>query len=127
MNTPLCTATRLADDSILVATIAVGELREPAVAYDLRSEMLSLVKEAGTQHLVIDARNLILIGSVGFLAFLGVRRELKGRIVLCNLTEPIRDSFAVCRLIPGAGGGSAPFEVANTLPEALEAFASSAA
>lgn len=122
MNAPICTATRLADDAILVATIAVGEIREPADAYDLRNEMLALVREAGSRHLIIDARNLMAIGSVGFLSFLGVRREIKGRIVLCNLGPAIYQSFAVCRLIPLNDDGIAPFEVAATLDEAIAAL-----
>src|SRR5437870_3650305 len=100
----------------------VGEIREPAVAYDLRNEMLALVKEAKCQDLVIDARNLISIGSVGFLSFLGVRRELKGRIVLCNLSDAIYQSFAVCRLVPVGDDSVAPFEAAETLEEALARF-----
>jgi anti-anti-sigma regulatory factor len=119
MNAPLCTATRLADDGVLVATIGVGEIREPAVAYDLRNEMLTFVREAGTEHLIIDARNLLAITSVGFLSFLGVRREVKGRIVLCNLTPTLYQSFAVCRLIPLNDDSIAPFEVAGTLEEAI--------
>lgn len=126
MDAPLCTATRLADDGVLVVMIAIGEIREPATAYDLRNEMLALVKEAKCRHLVIDARNLIFIGSVGFLAFLGVRRELKGRIVLCHLSDAIRDSFAVCRLIPTGDDRVAPFETADTLDEALRGFSASA-
>ena len=119
MNDPLCTATRLADDEVLVVTVAVGEIREAAVAYDLRNEMLSLNKEANCRHLVIDARNLVFLSSVGFLAFLGVRRELKGRIVLCNLAPTIYQSFAVCRLIPLNDDGIAPFEVAGSLEDAI--------
>jgi anti-anti-sigma factor len=119
MTDSLCSATRLADDSVLVATIAIGEIREPATAYDLRNEMLALVRDAKCEHLIIDARNLIFISSVGFLAFLGVRRELKGRIVLCNLNDTIRESFAVCRLIPTGGDRIAPFEAADTLDEAI--------
>jgi anti-anti-sigma regulatory factor len=119
MNAPLCTATRLADDAILVVTIAVGEIREPATAYDLRNEMLSLVKDAGTQDLIIDARNLVAIGSVGFLSFLGVRREVKGRIVLCHLAPTVHQSFAVCRLIPLRDDTIAPFEMAETVEDAV--------
>lgn len=127
MDAPLCTASRFAEEGVLVATIAVGEIREAAVAYDLRNEMLALVKETGTEHLVIDARNLASIGSVGFLAFLGVRRSLPGRIVLCNLAPIVRESFAICRLIPGSDDGSAPFEVAGSLEEALRRFSSAPA
>jgi anti-anti-sigma regulatory factor len=123
MNAPLCTATRIAEDGVLVATIGVGEIREPAVAYDLRNEMLALAREAGTEHLIIDARNLVAIGSVGFLSFLGMRREIKGRIVLCNLVPTVHQSFAVCRLIPLNDDSIAPFEVAPTLDEAIALFA----
>lgn len=119
MNAPLCTATRLADEAVLVVTISVGEIREPAVAYDLRNEILALLREAKCRHLIIDARNLVFLSSVGFLTFLGVRRETAGRIVLCNLADAIRESFAVCRLIPTGDDRVTPFEVADTLEAAI--------
>jgi len=122
MASPLCTASRLVDDGVLVATVTIGEVREPDLAYDLRNELLNLVKSANTEHLIIDARNMISIGSVGFLAFLGVRRELKGRIVLCHLSQPLQESFAVCRLIPSGDRTDTPFEVADTLESAVGMF-----
>lgn len=126
MNDSLCIATRLADDAVLVVTINLGEVREPAVAYDLRNEMLALLKDSKCRHLVIDARNLVFIGSVGFLTFLGVRREVTGRIILCNLDDAIRESFAVCRLIPTGDDRISPFEVAQTPEEAIARLSAAA-
>jgi anti-anti-sigma regulatory factor len=123
MASPLCTASRLVDDGVLVATVTIGEIREPDVAYDLRNELLNLVKSAKTEHLIIDARNMLSIGSVGFLAFLGVRRELKGRIVLCHLSPQLQESFAVCRLIPSGDRRDTPFEMADSLESAVGMFA----
>ena len=124
MGSPYCSAKRLVDEGVLVATIEVGEIREPSTAYDVRNELLDLIKEAEIQHLIIDAHNLIFVGSVGFLAFLGVRREFAGRIVLCNLSPTTYESFSVCRLISPAPGTSAPFEVADSLEAALSMFVS---
>lgn len=125
MESSLCTASRMVDDGVLVATIGIGEIREPDVAYDLRNELLNLVKSAKTEHLIIDARNLVSIGSVGFLAFLGVRRELAGRIVLCHVSPPLQESFAVCRLIPSGDRRDTPFEIADSLESAIGLFSAS--
>lgn len=119
MGHPHCSAKRLVDEGVLVAAIEIGEIREPSIAYEVRDELLGLIKEAEIQHLIIDAHNLVFIGSVGFLAFLGIRREFAGRIVLCNLPLAIYESFKVCRLIPYAPGASAPFEVASNIEAAI--------
>jgi anti-anti-sigma factor len=122
MEPSYCAAVRMVDEGVLVVAIGVGEIREPTMAYDLRNEMLSLVKSSAAEHLVIDAHNLIFMGSVGFLAFLGLRREFSGRIILCNLAKPVRDSFALCRLIQDKSNHQAPFEAAGTLDDALKLF-----
>ena len=73
------------------------------------------------KDVVLDLGKAKFIGSIGFLAFLGVRRELpNGRIVLCNLFQPVRDMFVVSRLIQTASNPGAPFEVAETKEAALE-------
>jgi anti-anti-sigma factor len=119
MAESLCTGSRIVDENVLVATINVGEIREPSVAYDLRNQMLALVRDSGVRNLVIDCRNLGFMGSIGFLSFLGVRRELPGRIVLCHLSPLLRETFDICRLIRDSRDGDAPFEAAEKLDDAL--------
>ena len=51
------------------------------------------------------------------------RQLLDGRIILCNLSAPIREMFAVCRLVPTESNRVAPFEVAVTRDDALAQLA----
>jgi len=114
----LCTGE--AKDGVLVATLLVEQLREANTAYELRDKLISLIQEARPKDVVIDLQKAKFIGSIGFLAFLGVRRELpNGRIVVCNLWQPVRDMFVVSRLIQTASNPGAPFEVAETKEAAL--------
>ena len=108
----------------LVVSVVEGQVREAEVAYRLRDEIISLIDEQKPTNIVLDLANVKFIGSVGFLAFLGVRRHLGGgRIVLCNLSEPTREIFAICRLIPTETNAGAPFEIAPDTAAALAQLA----
>ena len=122
IDPPLCSAARFVDDGVLVATLELPEIRETAVAHALRDELIALVGSAHTQHLVIDARNVVLMASAGFLAFLGVRRRLEGRIVLCHLAPQVRETFEICRML-SSDSVAAPFEATETVEQALERIA----
>jgi len=104
----------------LVVTIHEPHLREAATAYRIRDEINTLIDAQKPRNVVLDLARVTFVGSVGFLAFLGVRRHLgPGRIVLANLSDSTREIFAICRLIPTETNQSAPFEVAATVEEAL--------
>ena len=107
-------------DDVLVITILAKQIRDPKTSCALRDEILALVGSAEMSGLVIDLQRVTFIGSIGLLAFLGVRRHLEaGRIVLCNLADPIRRMFEVCRLVAVDSSMTAPFEVADSLKAAL--------
>ena len=61
------------------------------------------------------------IGSIGFLAFLAMRR-VPGvqNVVLCCLNENVKELFMICRLIPSANVSSAPFQDSASVQSALE-------
>jgi anti-anti-sigma factor len=104
----------------LVATVTLNDIRDSAVAYALRDQILALVESTGASHVVLDLINVRSIGSIGFLAFLAVRRRLPGgRIVLCNLSDAIRRTFELCRLIAREANPNAPFEVEETVEAAV--------
>jgi len=104
----------------LVVSILEDQIRDATVAYRLRDEINSLIDQQKPANIVLDLAKVKFIGSVGFLAFLGVRRHLGGgRIVLCNVADAVRDVFAVCRLIATGANTSAPFEIANDTAAAL--------
>jgi anti-anti-sigma factor len=120
MTQPACSAAGELQNGNLVVTIHESQLREAATAYRLRDEINALIDAQKPQNIVLDLASVKFIGSVGFLAFLGVRRHLgPGRIVLANLSDSTREIFAICRLIPTETNQSAPFEVATTVDEAL--------
>ena len=105
---------------VLVVTVLPQQVRDAEIAYALRDEIIALMDSSQPRDLVLDLGNLQFIGSIGFLAFLGVRRHLDGgRIVLCNLTAPVREMFTVCQLIATDPKKAAPFEAAATLESAL--------
>jgi anti-anti-sigma factor len=104
----------------LAITVAEPQIREAQTAYGLRDEMNALIDQHKPGNIVLDLANVNYIGSIGFLAFLSVRRKLGGgRIVLCNVSSPVRDMFAVCRLIPTESAATAPFEIASSLEESV--------
>jgi len=104
----------------LVVTLRVDQIREAVVAYELRDELLSLIEATKAHNVLMNMEQVEFIGSIGFLAFLAVRRRLaEGRVVLCQMSKPLQQMFAVCRLIPSGPVSVAPFEVEETLNEAV--------
>lgn len=105
---------------ILIVTILPEMIQDSEPAYSLRDEITSLVDVAKPTSIVLDLERVRFIGSVGLLAFLGVRRQFgDGRIVLCNVSDSIRKMFAACRLISNDSIKSAPFEVESTVEATL--------
>jgi len=74
-------------DGVTVVTVTAEQIREADQAYGLRDEILEILNKSSPSCLVLDLGELTFVGSIGFLAFLGVRRHLAGgRIVI----PPIR-------------------------------------
>ena len=108
-------------EGVLVLSILVEKLRDPETAYSLRDEIMSQVDASETRDLVLDMKRVESVGSVGFLSFLSVRRHLAdGNIVLCNLSDPVRETFQISRLISADSSQIAPFIATSTVDAALE-------
>jgi anti-anti-sigma factor len=123
-NQTLLYATGAITGDVLVVTIVPPQIRDAALAYALRDEIISLLDASPTRDLVLDVANTQFIGSIGFLAFLGVRRRVEGgRIIICNLSPSVHDMFAVCKLIATDPTKDAPFETAATVEAALARLA----
>jgi len=120
MSNATSTCTGTTRGNVLIVSILIEQLREAQAAYKLRDDIIALLTEPRPVGIVLDLAKVKFVGSVGFLAFLGVRRQLAGgRIVLCNLSEPVRDMFGVCRLIGSTADTVAPFEAAANVTESL--------
>ena len=111
-------------DGVPVATIVRKEIRESTEAYSCRDELIATVDSSKAKHLVINLEHVHFLGSIGLVALLGVRRYLDGgRIILCNISETVRQILLVCRLIPRGETDTAPFEIAPTVAAAVESLA----
>ena len=110
---------------VLVATIMREEIRDATDAYSCRDELIATIDSSKTEQLVINLDHVQFLGSIGLVALLGVRRHLgSGRIILCNISEIVRQMLLVCRLIPRTETDTAPFETAATEAVAVESLAS---
>jgi anti-anti-sigma factor len=107
--------------STLVVTIHDVQLRDTESVQQLKEAILAQLKEGSVQNVVVDAAAIEFVGSVGFLAFLAIRRQRTvDRIFLCNLHENVREVFALCRLLATANYLEAPFLEAKSVAEALK-------
>ena len=110
---------------VLLATIMREEIRDSTDAYLCRDEMIASIDSSKTKHLVVSLEHFQFLGSVGLVALLGVRRYLgRGRIILCNISEVVREMLLVCRLIPRRETDTAPLEIASTVAVAVESLTS---
>ena len=108
-------------DKTLVAKVTTNAIRDADTSYGLRDEVAAWLTQSQAEHLVLDVSAVRTIGSIGLMAFLGLRRQLpEGRIILCHLSDPIRDMLVTCRLIRGQSLATAPLEDAADLDEALD-------
>ncbi|MFO0905481.1 MAG: STAS domain-containing protein [Pirellulales bacterium] len=114
------TVTGRMEQDTLVAAVSLEQIRDALQTYALRDELQAMIESSKPRDVVVDMSNVKFIGSVGFLAFLSVRRQLTtGRIILANLSENLQKLFALCRLIPTEKASVAPFEVAADVAAAL--------
>lgn len=112
-------------NGVAVITITAPQLRDARLVAELRDELLAIVSETNPRQLVFDLSEVTFIGSVGFLAFLSVRRAIDGgRIVLCQLSQPVREVFALCQLISSDPAKKGPFEVADSATDAMALLSS---
>ncbi len=105
---------------ILVVDVLVDHIRDPQTSYTLRDEILSLMKAGEIRHVVIDLKQVTFLGSVGLLAFLAVRRQVKdGSVVLCNVAEGIQAMLELSMLVSTTPGETAPFLLESSVETAL--------
>ena len=102
-------------DGILTVTLQVDQIRDPDESYAVRDQTIALIDQTQPTHLVLDFSQVRFMGSIGMLALLGIRRRLTGgRIVLCQLSDVLRQMLTVCRLISNDADSAAPFEIEST-------------
>ncbi len=105
----------------VVITILEERIRDPEKVTEIKDAMTEVVSNSVCKNLIIDMGRVQFIGSVGFLAFLAMRR-IPGvqNVVLCSLNEHVKELFVICRLIPSKNASSAPFHDSASVQSALE-------
>lgn len=108
-------------ESTLVVTLHEPKLRDAATVQLVKDSILAELKDGSIQNVILDLCHVEFVGSVAFLAFLGIRRfPTVDKILLCNLRENVREVFVMCRLLSGANNPSAPFTEVESVAAALK-------
>jgi anti-anti-sigma factor len=111
------------EDAIIIR-ILVSKLRDAEMSYAVRDEMLAQLAATPVRKVIVDLQQVDFIGSVGFLGFLSIKRQLAdGRIVFCNVLPYVLEAFKVCRLLAVDGARSGAFEVQATRDAAIASLA----
>jgi anti-anti-sigma factor len=117
------------EQGILVLTLTDSQIRGDEAAEELRDELLAAVVDAGVDRVVLDLGRVNYVSSVAFRPLLQLHAALKerrGRIVLCNLTESVREVLHLTRLISTSRSSHSPFEEQPDVAAAVASLAPSA-
>ena len=109
---------------VLVLTPTPTRLEGDAMADALTEEMRTALAQAGTDKVVVNLEHVEFLTSAAFRPLLALRRQLQadgGRLVLCNLCQPILEVFDLTRLISSTRSSAAFFD---TQPDVAAAVAS---
>ena len=117
---PPSKVTSVLHKSTLVFSILESKMRDLATVNQIKDAMVIAVREASPNRVVIDLQRVEFIGSVGFLAFLALRREPGVEcITLCGILPNVREVFLLCKFIPDQSMQKAPFQVADSVESAM--------
>lgn len=113
------------EPGILVIVLTDEKIQGDELGDAIRQSLLAAVSHYQVNKVVIDFRNVRYLSSAGFRPLLSLHRKLgetRGRMVFCNLSAEILEVFSVTRLISSTRSGTAPFERAIDLADALARF-----
>jgi anti-sigma B factor antagonist len=107
---------------VVVMKITDEQLKGDTLADALRDEFLAVATGIGALYAVIDFQAVTFIASTGIRPLLSLNRLLRekgGRVILCNLSDNIREIFEVTRLVSTHGSAPVTFEVQADVPSAI--------
>ncbi|MGB0598435.1 MAG: STAS domain-containing protein [Rubripirellula sp.] len=113
------------EDGAFTLTILVDQIRDPMTSTALRNEMINLVDPISPKCVIVNFEKVQFMGSIGFLALMALRRHLTdSRMVLCGLSQSLKDVFELCGLVANDANEEVKFEVAENEQAARQAFLS---
>ncbi|MDG2383259.1 MAG: STAS domain-containing protein [Pirellulaceae bacterium] len=108
---------------VLLLTVLLERVTEYDLARSMEQELMDAVKQRAAIKVIVDLGKVEMMSSVGYLPYVGLRAHVKdagGRLVLCNLSQVIREMFDMARLLINRNSPKAPFEYADSVDEALQ-------
>jgi anti-anti-sigma factor len=115
------------EQEILVVTVKLERISDFEIAHELGNEFVAAVREQPAKGVVIDMRNVSFLASVGFGPLITLRscvKESGRRLLLCNLSEPLRRVLTATRVLINPKSTNALFEYADSVDAAIEMLAS---
>lgn len=113
----------LPNASCLIIKILDSQMRDFTKVFQIKEAIITAVRQARPKTVIIDLSQVNFVSSVGFLAFLAIRREpTVESIVLCNLDANVYSVFSICKLIPEGTDASAPLQIADTVDAAIAMY-----
>lgn len=112
---------------ILILTLTENEIREYEVAQDIRKELVDAATQARPSGIVLDLGNIAYVASCGFLPILSLRRhatELGAHMVLCRLSDFVRQTFSATQLLISPSASKGVFEEYGDVSAAVAALQS---
>src|SRR5262245_1436307 len=88
---------------ILVLTPTDRRLEGDETAHAMLLEIKSAVAHAGVNKLIINLEHVDYLTSAIFRPFLAIRKQLlaeNGRLIFCNLSSVVHDTFNITQMIP---------------------------
>jgi anti-anti-sigma factor len=107
---------------LVVLKVTENQVKGDGLSDALRDEFLAAATQVGAVYAVIDLQAVSFFASTGIRPLLSMNRYLRergGRMILCNLSDNVREIFEVTRLISTTGAAPVTFEVAKDVPSAV--------
>jgi anti-anti-sigma factor len=110
------------EQQILVLTVTTPQLRGDELADELAAELLDAVARHGAARVVLDLAAVQYLSSVVFRPLLQLHakiKEVRGRVVLCSMSEVVAEVLQLTRMVSTSGSHTAPFEQQPDVPAAI--------
>ncbi len=107
---------------VVVLRLITQNVSGDTIADELRDELLALYLSSHAQHVVLDFSDVRYLSSAGFRPLLRLNRQVRergGRLVLCHLSDEIKEIFTVTHLISASRLTPATFEMQPDVPAAV--------
>lgn len=110
------------DQDVLVLTVTVPTITEYELAKALETELLRVADNERPSKVAVDMGKIEFMSSVAYMPFIGLRSSVRGeggRLILCNLSDAVKEMFESTRLLINPKSPKSLFEYAATVEEAI--------